>query len=101
MTTIRPESADDGDAVRYVNEQAFGRPEEAALVDALRVQAQPFISLVAVEGERVVGHIAFSPVTVEGGGAAGRVAGLAPMAVLPDRQRRGIGTLLVRAGLLA
>jgi putative acetyltransferase len=101
MITVRQERLEDIDAVRHVNEQAFGRPQEAALVDLLRVQAQPFVSLVAVEDEQVVGHIFFSPVTIEGSNCVGRAMGLAPMGILPDYQRRGIGSLLVREGLLA
>ena len=97
MITIRAEQAGDMDAVRRVNELAFGQPEEAALVDALRAAADPHVSLVATEDDRVVGHIFFSPVSIESDG--GSAMGLAPMAVLPERQRRGVGSLLVRAGL--
>lgn len=99
MLIIRQERAEDISAIREINEEAFGGPQEAALVDALRETARPFVSLVAVEDERVVGHISFSPVTVEGVGLARQAMGLAPMAVLPGRQRRGVGSQLVRAGL--
>jgi len=99
MSIIRQEQAGDVSAIRGVNEEAFGGPAEAALVDALREAARPFISLVAVEDGRVLGHIAFSPVTVEGVEPARTAMGLAPMAVVPSHQRRGVGSRLVRAGL--
>jgi putative acetyltransferase len=95
---IRPEEPRDVDQIRVVNERAFGRLSEAALVDALR---GPYgtISLVAESGGRIVGHILFSFVRVEGAAASLITSGLAPMAVLPECQRQGIGSLLVRAGL--
>jgi len=83
--------------VLEVNERAFGTPLEAGIVDALR-GSDGSISLVATSGDRVVGHIFFTPVTVDSS-AGVRVAGLAPMAVLPEYQRGGIGSRLVTAGL--
>ena len=99
MITIRPETNTDFAAVRHVNELAFGQPLEANLVDALRENAQPYISLVATNGNEVVGHIFFSPVTIEPNQQNVSIMGLAPMAVLPEFQRQGIGSQLVRAGL--
>lgn len=108
MITIRAETSEDIDAVRLVNESAFGRAEEARLVDALRVAAHPHISLVAEVDGRVVGHIFFSPVTletedegsaIETGDEGGAMFGLAPMAVLPEYQNQGVGSRLVREGL--
>jgi putative acetyltransferase len=99
MLIIRAETAADRESVRGVNESAFGRPEEADLVDALRESAKPRISLVAEEGGRVVGHIFFSPVAVESGEGAWAALGLGPMAVLPEHQGRGVGSELVREGL--
>jgi putative acetyltransferase len=98
VTTIRPETPADFSGIRQVNERAFGRPAEADLVDRLRQACADALSLVAVD-DAVVGHILFTPVVVEG--AEQRVVGmgLAPMAVLPDRQRQGIGSQLVRRGL--
>jgi len=98
---IRPETPADFAAVREVNELAFEQPAEAGLVDALRVAAYPTISLVAVDDGHVVGHILFSPVTIEGSGGVSTAMGLAPMAVRPERQNAGIGSALVRAGLAA
>lgn len=82
-----------------MNELAFGQPNEADLVDALRIKAHPHISLVAVDGEEIVGHIFFSPVTVQSENDSFMAMGLAPMAVLPERQNQGIGSMLVREGL--
>lgn len=92
---IRRETPADVAAIRRVNEAAFGQPDEARLVDALREQATPFLSLVAEEEGRIVGHICFTPVEV--GEAV--ILGLAPMAVVPERQNQGIGSRLVEAGL--
>lgn len=86
-------------AIRRLNELAFGRPGEADVVDALRAAGAHTLSLVAMDADELVGHILFSPVEVQSPGADFRAVGLAPMAVLPDRQRRGIGSLLVSAGL--
>lgn len=96
---IRPEHTGDVIAVRQVNERAFGRAAEADLVDALRGSAGS-ISLVTTMAGRVIGHIMFTPVTLDEA-ADVRAAGLAPMAVLPGHQRAGIGAQLIRAGLAA
>ena len=97
MAIIRPEQAEDHSDVRRVNELAFGRDAEARLVELLR-EAPHVISLVAVSGDRLVGHIMFSPVTVDGCPEEFGF-GLAPIAVLPDCQRQGVGSELIRAGL--
>jgi putative acetyltransferase len=97
--TVRAETKADRESVRLVNESAFGRPAEADLVDALREGMKSCVSLVAEDGGRVVGHILFSPVSVESGEGAWAALGLGPMAVLPERQGRGVGSELVRAGL--
>lgn len=95
---VRAEEERDRAAVRAVNAAAFGRSEEADLVAALRAQVPGAISLVADEGGAVVGHILFTPVTL-GDRADLSIMGLAPMAVAPERQRSGVGSALVRAGL--
>lgn len=101
MITIRAETAADHAAVRRVNEAAFGSPTEADLVAALREVARPYISLVAVLDGQVVGHIFFSPVTIEAEESASTAMALGPMAALPAYQRQGVGSQLVRAGLKA
>jgi putative acetyltransferase len=73
----------DAPAIHRVNSTAFGQPNEARLVDALRTVARPCISLVAVDGEQAVGHILFTAVTIESEAATWAALGLAPMAVLP------------------
>jgi putative acetyltransferase len=96
---IRAETAEDFASVRGVDELAFGRQNEADLVDALRENASSCISLVAVVDEQVVGHIFFSPVSIESESNVVTAMGLAPMAVLPSHQNQGIGSQLVREGL--
>lgn len=101
---IRPEQPDDRAAVWQVNEQAFGRPAEATLVEAIHARNAAITSLVAeVEaGGYIAGHILFTPVTLSGELQETRVAaGLGPMAVLPAWQGRGIGGRLISAGLTA
>jgi putative acetyltransferase len=107
MIIVRDEAEADWPAVRQLNELAFGRPQEAALVDALRAAAHPHVSLVAVENVEVVGHIFFSPISIEPDESVSTTTatttamGLAPMAALPQYQNRGIGSQLVREGLQA
>jgi len=96
---IRAEQPEDRAAVRRTNEAAFGGQEEAEIVDMLRDSCGDLLSLVATADEQLVGYILFSPVTIEGVELHPGGMGLAPMAVLPDYQRRGIGSRLVRAGL--
>jgi putative acetyltransferase len=81
-------------AVHGVNASAFETPAKASLVDALRQQAHPVVSLVAT----VVGHILFSPVSLSDHPDL-KVMGLAPMAVTPAHQNKGVGSALVRAGV--
>jgi len=99
--TIRDEASGDAAAIRAVTLAAFrdmpySEQTEAAIVDALRAAGALAISLVATEGDAVVGHVAVSPVTIAGTEAPGWY-GLGPLSVRPDRQRRGIGTALMRA----
>ncbi len=96
--SIRVERLEDAEQVRRVNELAFGQPAEADLVERLRQACGDSLSLVAEE-DVVVGHILFTPVVIESAGRRITGMGLAPMAVLPDRQRRGLGSALVRRGL--
>jgi putative acetyltransferase len=96
--SVREEAPGDHAAIRDITTRAFGGQAEADLVDALRSAARPFISLVAVERGAVVGHICFSPVTIDDA-VSSDAMGLAPMAVAPELQRRGIGSQLIRSGL--
>lgn len=96
---VRHEQQGDESAIRRVNDVAFGQPDESRIVDAIRAARQSLVSLVAVEGTAIVGHILFTPITIESAGKTVRASGLGPLAVLPERQRQGIGSLLVDAGL--
>jgi putative acetyltransferase len=95
--TIREEAAADIVAIRAVNIRAFGQQQEANIVDTLRANGVVLLSLVATMNEQVVGHIMYSPISI-GPDVAG--AALAPMAVLPEYQRQGIGSNLVKSGNL-
>jgi putative acetyltransferase len=95
---IRDERPVDVDSIRAVNLAAFETSTEADLVDALRRRATPLISLVAEDGANIIGHILFSPVTLASEPGLS-LMGLAPMAVVPSRQRQGVGSSLVREGL--
>jgi len=96
---IRREIPEDIEAIRHVNEEAFGGKEEADIVDALRKRSATVLSLVATDEGRVIGHILFSPVIIESESSSLGAVALAPMSVLPEYQRKGIGSELVRAGL--
>lgn len=99
MITVRPETKLDYQAVRRINELAFPDSNEADLVEALRKVAFPHISLVALVKSQVVGHIFFSPVSIESEKSTFTALGLGPMAVLPEYQKQGIGSALVQEGL--
>ena len=99
--TIREERPDDADEVFKVNQQAFGREAEAKLVDMLRKAEASSISLVAIVDEKLAAHIIFSTVEVERADKGLVAMGLAPMAVLPDYQKHGIGSQLANAGIEA
>jgi putative acetyltransferase len=100
--TIRNESAADIAAITDVTAAAFATMEisnqtEHFIVEALRRAGVLTISLVAESGGAVVGHIAFSPVTMSDG--TPRWYGLGPVSVTPERQRQGIGAALITEGL--
>ena len=97
MIEIRKEEPADQGAVHRINEIAFEQGPEAAIVDKLRTSCKEYCSFVAVNQDAVVGHIVFTPVTIDDSDVTGM--GLAPMAVLPSYQNQGIGSSLVRHGL--
>ena len=99
MIEIRDEAPQDFPAIHDLNVLAFGNPAEALLVDNLRAADKAIISRVAILDGKVVGHILFSPITVERASSRLRGLGLAPMSVLPEFQNTGIGSSLVRDGL--
>ena len=99
MIEIRLEKPEDIPFIRSVNEQAFKRLAEAGIVDKLRLACADHLSLVAEDNGSIVGHIMFTPVPVTNGDRTIQGMGLAPMAVLPSRQRQGIGNLLARSGI--
>ena len=99
MIMIREEQTQDMPEIRQVNIEAFGQPQEADIVDKLRDDCGDLLSLVAAVDNRVVGHILFSPVTLETQEGTIHGSGLAPMSVLPKYQRQGIGSQLVRDGI--
>jgi len=96
---IRAERTADLEAIRTVNTLAFGQDQEARIVDALRDNDGVLLSLVAVHETQVVGHILFSPASIEAHGRSIAGAALGPMAVLPAWQRQGIGGQLIETGL--
>lgn len=97
---IRREQQSDRLAVHAINAAAFETQAEADLVDALRSQANPIVSLVAEIEGRLIGHIMFSPAILSGHPDL-TIMGLAPMAVVPEHQRKGIGSALIYAGIEA
>jgi putative acetyltransferase len=99
MVTIRQETSEDINSIHYVNEQAFGQPQEASIITRLRNRGKVSLSLVAEEESNVIGHVLFSPVTIESAKDSFEAITLAPMAVLPKHQRKGIGSELVTAGI--
>jgi putative acetyltransferase len=98
MTLIRHETPEDIPLISSAIEQAFKRDAEARLAEKLRQACVDHISLVADDNGTIVGHIMFTPVLIKNGKEV-QGMGLAPMSVLPARQRRGIGTQLVKSGL--
>lgn len=102
MITIRPEDHGDRQVIFEVISQAFGREDEARLVDALRRSPAfiPDLSLVALDDDRrIVGHILFTRIVIADADSSHDALALAPLAVLPAAQKRGVGSALARRGL--
>ena len=96
---IRNEEPRDIPAIRSINEDAFGRQDEADLVDSLRSEGAVLGSLVAEMQDQAVGHILFTRMWVDMIAGPVPAVALAPMAVLTEFQRQGVGQQLVRDGL--
>jgi len=95
LIEVREESPGDVSAIHDLNKCAFGQEQEANIVDTLRSHGAVRLSLVATVNGRLVGHILYSPISI-GGQVTG--AALGPMAVLPEYQRKGVGSELVTRG---
>lgn len=98
---VRVETVEDRDAVDRVHRLAFGREDEARLVRELRASEAflPELSLVSERDHEVIGHLLLTKLRIRGDGASTEGLALAPMAVLPEHQGRGVGSELVRHGL--
>ncbi|WP_144097290.1 GNAT family N-acetyltransferase [Croceicoccus sediminis] len=99
---IREEQESDHSAIAKVTAQAFAGVEhsdqtEPEIIARLRTAGALTISLVAIKGNTFVGHVAFSPITIDG--ADKSWFGLGPVSVSPDHQQLGIGSALIRTGL--
>ena len=99
LVAIRPERPEDAGAVRELLEAAFGGPMEAGLVERLRAGGHLVLAQVAVEGTAIVGYGAWPRLSLETAKGLQPAVALAPLAVTPPRQSRGIGSALVAAGL--
>ena len=97
-TWIRPAHAEDIDEIAKLNDAAFGQSAEGKIVRRLKRDGDSVLSLIAHDDSRIVGHVEFFRILVD---SAPLAVGLGPMSVLPDRQKQGIGSGLVRTGLLA
>jgi putative acetyltransferase len=97
--SIRKERPGDTEQIRAVNIRAFSQTSEADVIDILRKVCPEFVSRVAIKDDRLVGHILFTPAVVDAKEKCVVGMGLAPLAVLPDFQRQGIGSRLMRSGL--
>jgi len=99
MIQIRQERPGDELAIHHVNEQAFDSPAEADLVDALRERGAFVLSMVALEDDTIVAHILFTEAITDDPDVTFKAIGLAPMAVLPEYQRKTVGSQLLKAAL--
>ncbi len=93
---IRSARAEDDEAIGALNKAAFGGPDEAEIITRLAADGDSLYSLVAHNDREILGHIQFFRISVDGSDVA---AGLGPMAVLPQYQKSGIGSGLVKLGL--
>lgn len=98
MVSVRPARPGDYAAISTIVTAAFGRADEAAIVEALRVEGAALVELVAEDAGSIVGHVLFSRMQAR---PAAFVAALGPLAVTPQRQRHGVGSALARQGIEA
>jgi putative acetyltransferase len=96
---LRPETPDDIPGLQAVEEAAFARRTEAALVDMARQRGRSALSLVALQEDRLIGHVLFTPMTLEPPCPGLQGLGLGPIAVLPEYQKTGVVSRLMQAGL--
>jgi putative acetyltransferase len=104
LLKIRPETPSDYPAITEVDDLAFGQPNEGELVENLRKNPEfiPELSLVAEVDGKIAGHILFFPLIIRSDkGEENKAVSLAPVAVLPEFQRQGIGSGLIREGIKA
>lgn len=94
-----PESEGDRAAIRAVHAAAFGRSDEADLVDKLRADGHAILSLIVEFDRSIVAHITFSRMWIKTSTELVSAVSLAPVAVVPEHQRRGIGGLLIQHSL--
>lgn len=101
MIHIRPENNADIPRIYQVTELAFRQNNESELINKVRSSEAfiPGLSLVAVLNEQIIGHILFSKIHIQTAKGPKEVLSLAPMAVIPDHQQKGVGGQLIRAGL--
>jgi putative acetyltransferase len=97
--TVRAERVEDAAAIRAINLAAFGGPMEADLVETLRADGAILLSLVAEIAGKAAGHILFSRMWIDEDHGSTSAVALAPVAVLPEFQKRGVGTALVKRGI--
>ena len=97
---VRPELEGDRQAIAELHHYVFGGDFEGGLIERLRDERRVELSLVAIIGGQVVGHLLFSDVDVEVDGRKVKALALAPMAVVPPRQRQGIGMRLIEESLI-
>jgi putative acetyltransferase len=96
---IRAEENTEIETIYNLNVLAFGQSAEASIIDRLRQSGCNLLSLVAIENEKIIGHILFSPAMIKGPNGTMTGMGLAPLAVSPESQRQGVGTQLVKKGI--
>ncbi len=99
MIKIREEQPKDYLTIKEINDIAFGQPQESNIINKLRQNCNTLLSLVAIDNEKIVGHIMFSQVTIELDKVTIYGMGIAPMSVIPEYQRKGIGSKLIKEGI--